>query len=128
MKDKTTAGVLALVLGGIGAHKFYLGRTGQGLLYLIFFWTFIPALVAFIEAITYFTMNEASFNLKYNGGMGLTFAAPSPSPIVVNVANSATTGGADVATQIKALHDLRVAGALTDGEFERQKSKLLSTG
>lgn len=31
MKDKTTAGILALLLGGIGAHKFYLGRTGLGL-------------------------------------------------------------------------------------------------
>ena len=31
MKSKTTAGILALLLGGLGVHKFYLDRTGQGL-------------------------------------------------------------------------------------------------
>lgn len=54
-KDKTTAGLLALFLGGIGIHKFYLGKGGQGVLYLIFCWTLIPAFIAFIEAIIYFT-------------------------------------------------------------------------
>ncbi|EFL92339.1 TM2 domain-containing hypothetical protein [Candidatus Regiella insecticola LSR1] len=37
--------------GGIGAHKFYLGKIGQGFLYLLFFWTLIPAIIAFIEFI-----------------------------------------------------------------------------
>lgn len=27
MKNKTTAGLLALFLGGIGVHKFYLGKS-----------------------------------------------------------------------------------------------------
>ena len=27
MKNKTTAGVLALLLGGLGIHKFYLGNS-----------------------------------------------------------------------------------------------------
>lgn len=43
--------LLALFLGGIGAHKFYAGKTGMGFLYLIFCWTLIPAFLAFIEAI-----------------------------------------------------------------------------
>jgi TM2 domain-containing membrane protein YozV len=51
-KNPTTAVVLALLLGGIGAHKFYLGQTGMGVLYLIFCWTYIPAIVGFIEAFT----------------------------------------------------------------------------
>ena len=41
--------MLTLVLGGIGAHRFYLGQVGLGLLYLFFCWSFIPALVAFVE-------------------------------------------------------------------------------
>ena len=36
-KNRTTAALLALLLGGIGAHKFYLGETGKGLIYLLFF-------------------------------------------------------------------------------------------
>ena len=45
------AGVaLALFLGGLGAHKFYLGQIGLGVLYIVFCWTFIPSIVALIEA------------------------------------------------------------------------------
>ena len=51
-KKPTTAVVLTLLLGGIGAHKFYMGQTGLGILYLLFSWTFIPGIVAFIEAFT----------------------------------------------------------------------------
>lgn len=35
MKDKWIAFLLCLFLGGIGAHKFYEGRIGQGILYLL---------------------------------------------------------------------------------------------
>ena len=49
-KDPTAAVLLALFLGGLGIHKFYLGQTGLGVLYLIFCWTGIPSIIAFIEA------------------------------------------------------------------------------
>lgn len=65
-KSKTTAGLLALFLGGFGAHHFYLGRTGLGMLYLLFFWTLIPGFIAFFEALVYFFQSDASFNAKYN--------------------------------------------------------------
>ena len=60
-KSKTTAGLLALFLGGLGVHKFYLGRMGQGVLYLLFCWTFIPAIVGFIEGIVLLTMSDEAF-------------------------------------------------------------------
>ena len=41
----------ALLVGGIGVHKFYAGRVGLGIVYLLFCWTFIPALIALIEGI-----------------------------------------------------------------------------
>lgn len=34
-KNKTTAGLLAIFLGGLGIHKFYLGFTGPGLVFLL---------------------------------------------------------------------------------------------
>ncbi|MBM1152382.1 TM2 domain-containing protein [Enterococcus durans] len=43
--------LLALFLGGLGAHKFYSGKTLMGILYLVFSWTFIPSALGFIEAI-----------------------------------------------------------------------------
>ena len=36
-KSKTTAGVLAILLGGIGVHKFYLGRTNPGIIMAVVF-------------------------------------------------------------------------------------------
>jgi len=49
-KSPTTALLLALFLGGVGGHKFYMGETGLGIVYLLFCWTYIPAIIAFIEA------------------------------------------------------------------------------
>ena len=49
--NKVAYVLLAFLLGGIGAHNFYAGKIGLGVLYLLFFWTFIPAFAAFIQAI-----------------------------------------------------------------------------
>jgi TM2 domain len=64
-KSKIAAFLLAWFLGGFGAHKFYLGRTGWGILYLVFFWTLIPSIAAFVEGIIYLTMSDEAFAAKY---------------------------------------------------------------
>lgn len=64
-KNRIAAALLAFFLGGFGVHKFYLGKIGQGFLYLIFFWTFIPAIVAFIEFIIYLCDSDENFSRKY---------------------------------------------------------------
>ncbi|MGH7257020.1 MAG: TM2 domain-containing protein [Nitrospiraceae bacterium] len=48
-KKRNTILWLTLLLGGLGAHHFYLERKGLGILYLLFSWTFIPLIVAFFE-------------------------------------------------------------------------------
>ena len=63
-KSKVTAGVLALLLGGIGIHKFYMGAWGWGIVYIVLCWTYIPALVALVEGIRYVTLNDADFQRK----------------------------------------------------------------
>ena len=68
MRTKTTAAILAFFLGGLGFHKFYLGQTGIGILYLIFCWTWVPAIISFFEAISLLTYTEKSFNEKFNAG------------------------------------------------------------
>lgn len=50
-KSKVAFVLLALFLGGLGIHRFYLGNWGLGLLMLVFCWTGIPVIVAAIEAI-----------------------------------------------------------------------------
>ena len=66
MKSRISAALFAFFLGSIGVHKFYMGKIGSGLLYLLFFWTGIPAIIAFIEGILYIgTANDEQFNAKY---------------------------------------------------------------
>lgn len=57
--------LLAFFLGGIGAHKFYAGKTGAGIVYLIFCWTFIPGIIAFIEFIIGLTKPADEFGNIY---------------------------------------------------------------
>lgn len=134
MKSKSTAGILALLLGGLGAHKFYLGRIVQGLLYFMFCWTFIPAAIALVEGIWYLTMSDAEFNLRYNGIVLMAAAPQQPQNIVVNVANHANApapgaaAGIDITDRIRSLLDLKNAGALTEEEFQSQKQRLLAAG
>lgn len=62
---KTTAGILGLLLGGLGIHKFYHGSWGWGVVYIIFIWTFIPAIVGAVEGILYLVMDENKYRDKY---------------------------------------------------------------
>ena len=64
-KSRVAAAILAILLGGIGAHKFYLGKIGMGLVYLCFCWTFIPALLGLVEGIIYLMASDAEFEAKY---------------------------------------------------------------
>lgn len=65
LKNKIVAAILAIFFGSFGIHKFYLGKIGQGLLYLVFCWTGIPGLLGIIEGIIYLLTSEHSFALKY---------------------------------------------------------------
>ena len=64
-KNKIVAALLAFFLGGLGVHKFYLGNIGQGVLYLLFCWTLIPGIIAFIEFIILLSMSNYDFIKKY---------------------------------------------------------------
>jgi len=64
-KSRITAALLALFLGGLGIHKFYLGQSGVGIVYLLFCWTLIPSLLALIDFIALMTMSDSSFNQTY---------------------------------------------------------------
>ncbi|SFJ02037.1 GYF domain-containing protein [Planctomicrobium piriforme] len=65
-KDKMVAALLALLLGGLGIHRFYLGNPALGLIYLLFCWTFIPAIISLFEAIFFLCMSTSEFDAHYN--------------------------------------------------------------
>ncbi|MFA5522356.1 MAG: TM2 domain-containing protein [Castellaniella sp.] len=55
--------VLALLLGWIGIHRFYLGQIGWGILYVLLFMLFTPLAIiaAFIDTLRYLFMSDEEF-------------------------------------------------------------------
>lgn len=64
-KNRGIAVALALFTGGLGIHRFYVGRIGTGFAYALFFWTFIPAILGVVQALQWAFMSEASFQERY---------------------------------------------------------------
>lgn len=65
LKRKLIAGALGIFFGSFGAHKFYLGKTFWGVLYLLFCWTGIPFIVGLVEGVRYIFMSQDDFYDKY---------------------------------------------------------------
>lgn len=77
-KSRIAAGLFAILLGGLGIHKFYLGYTGPGLVYLLtntigwavtVFLGGIPnmilAVISFVEGVLYLTKTDDEFEETY---------------------------------------------------------------
>ncbi len=72
-KSKVAAGLLAIFLGCLGIHKFYLGYTTQGIILLLvtifgallLVGPLITAVISFIEGIIYLTKSDEDFNNIY---------------------------------------------------------------
>lgn len=66
-KSRTTAGILALLLGALGIQYFYVGKTGGGLITLLLscitcgLWE----IVTFIQGIVILCMSDEEFERKY---------------------------------------------------------------
>ncbi|MCK4839129.1 MAG: NINE protein [Desulfobulbaceae bacterium] len=73
--NKTALLVITFFLGGIGAHKFYLGKHWQGVLYMLFCWTGIPSLIALVEFIIYAFTSSEQLQDKYSAGSGTIIIA-----------------------------------------------------
>ena len=43
--------LLAIFLGGVGAHHFYAGYNGKGIFYLLLSWTGIPVILGFFQGV-----------------------------------------------------------------------------
>ncbi|MEX0768584.1 MAG: NINE protein [Microthrixaceae bacterium] len=62
---KVTAGILALLLGGLGVHKFYLGYTTEGIIMILLLFCGISPLIGLIEGIIYLTKSDPEFYWTY---------------------------------------------------------------
>ena len=71
-KSKVAAGLLAIFLGGLGIHKFYLGYTTQGIILLLVSFLgilllgpVIACVISLIEGIIYLTRSDEEFYRLY---------------------------------------------------------------
>jgi len=67
-KNQTVAALLCAFLGGFGAHRFYLGKILSGVVYLLFCWTGIPALIAFFELFGIVFASPQKWATAHNNG------------------------------------------------------------
>ena len=65
IQQKLIQSALAIFLGTFGAHKFYQGKTFQGVLYALLFWTTLPTWISFVEGIRYLFMPVDDFYVQY---------------------------------------------------------------
>lgn len=104
MKNKTTAWLLAIFLWVLGVHKFYLGQSSQGFFYLIFCWTFIPAIIGLFEGISYFSHDQERWDNKYNDGKDAS--------------------GRDYYDQLLKFEQLKEKGLIDQKEYEQKVAEL----
>ena len=71
---KIVAGILGILLGGLGSHKFYLGYTTAGIIMLVVsivscgFVAPIISIIGLIEGILYLTKSDEEFYRTYIAG------------------------------------------------------------
>ncbi len=120
MKSRGTAIAFALFLGGFGAHRFYLGQGGLGLLYLLFCWTLIPTLIAIIDIIVFIFTSQHAFDSKYN-------------KVLIGLLNQKST--VNIHTEIKPnlrtllneIENLKNDGLITEYEYQIKRSILMKS-
>jgi len=124
MKSKGTAYLLWFFLGVVGGHKFYLGKTGTGILYL--FTLGIFGIGVFIDLFTLGSQVDV-YNALHFGGAGRNTNA-NVNNVVVNMPSQAQEqkNSPDLGEQLQKLSDLKEKGLLSEEEFIAQKAKLLS--
>ena len=64
-KNRYLAAILAIFLGAFGIQYFYLGQIKKGLLCVVFYWTFIPTVLGWLQGLQMLLMSDQSFKAKY---------------------------------------------------------------
>jgi len=65
---RVPAGVLAILLGGLGVHKFYLGYTKEGVIQLLLACVGVSGIIGLVEGVIYLTKSDEEFDATYVTG------------------------------------------------------------
>lgn len=119
---KLTAGLALLgVVTLPGIHRFYLGQSRWGLVYVLLAWkTPISRIASGIEALWYLFLDDDEFDRTFNDPNALAVAPvkkPKPSLDPAQVEQ--------VVSAVREIENLRQEGLMTETEFEEKRRKLL---
>ena len=67
-EKKIVAGILGILLGGLGIHKFYLGYTKEGIIQILLSFVCVGGIIGLIEGIIYLTKSDEDFVATYING------------------------------------------------------------
>lgn len=62
---KMVAGILGILLGGFGAHRFYLGDTQGGIIRLLLSCVCVGGIIGLVEGIMYLMKTDEEFYQEY---------------------------------------------------------------
>jgi TM2 domain-containing membrane protein YozV len=119
MKDRSIAIILCFFMGFFGIHKFYLGKITDGVIYLLFGVTGIPAIFAFFDFFGLCFMSDREFNARFND---------SYPRVVEPVASPPPTQPRSIKNSTEALYDLKKLyedEVITAEEYEMKRRKVL---
>jgi TM2 domain-containing membrane protein YozV len=65
---RMTAGILAILVGWLGAHRFYMGDTKGGIIRILTNLLCLGGIIGLVEGIIYLTKTDAEFHEIYEVG------------------------------------------------------------
>jgi TM2 domain-containing membrane protein YozV len=120
MRNRTAALLFCFFGGGIGLHKFYLGKNVEGIIYLIFCWSFIPYLISFFEFLGLCFMSDREFDVRFNYYDPNILDRGSSYPVVPP--SRSTKEATSTLYELKKLYE---DGIITAEEYEVKRRKML---
>ena len=124
-KDKTTAGILGILLGGLGIHRMYMGYIGIGILQLVL--TILTlgfaGLWGFIEGVLILVQD----NWTDSQGRLLKGNERGQDAYYRGIADELNTpaGSSSKYRKLSELNELKEKGIITQREFDIEKRKIL---
>lgn len=120
MRNRTAAILICFFGGYFGIHKFYLGQNAQGVLYLLFFWTFIPGVISFFDFLGLCFMSDREFEARFNYANTNQIDRGSSYPLP-----SSNKSAKDATATLYDLKKLYEDGIITAEEYEVKRRKML---
>jgi TM2 domain-containing membrane protein YozV len=120
MKDRSIAIILCFFMGFFGIHKFYLGKITDGVIYLLFGVTGIPAIFAFFDFFGLCFMSDREFQARFNHSHPSAIESISSYPVA--------TQPRSIKDSTAALYDLKKLyedEVITAEEYEMKRRKVL---